>query len=247
VGSFFAAYGQLGLPVFLNLCPCCLYVASLDNLEFNMHIKTRGSRAMLYRSHWVAKGANGNSHGYSQQTFIGSLPTGAEALPPALATKLSADEIAFLEAKLFQPARLAAEQTKRVLELRESDPVWRLDEAVRLTLEAAQRSEKGAVPNAKVAAVQFALSRVRTITPTSVQTQPVQQPTSDPLKDALNAIKLARDAVLAGRYGIAPVEGVRGTTVYKLWADIFETVGGSDGNSLMRALQTKGFAKTRGK
>ena len=212
-----------------------------------MHIKTRGSRAMLYRSNWVAKGANGNSHGYSQQTFIGSLPTGTWALPPTLAAKLSADELLFLEAKLFQPARLAAEQKQRVIELRESDPVWRLDEAVRLTMEAAHRSEKGAVPNAKVFAVQSALAKVRTITQTSFQTQPVQQPASDPLKDALNAIKSARDAILAGRYGTAPVEGVRGTTVYKLWADIFETVGGSDSNSLMRALQTKGFAKTRGK
>jgi hypothetical protein len=214
-----------------------------------MHIKRRGARAMLYRSNWVAKGTNGNTHGYSQQTFVGSLPFDGvdEAMPVELASKLSKDELAFLDAKLFQPARLAAEQKQRVMELRERDPVWRLDEAVRLTLEAAQRSEKGAVPNTKVSAVQSALAKVRTITTTSVQTQPVQQPSSDPLKDALNAIKSARDAVLAGRYGTAPVEGVRGTTVYKLWADIFETVGGSDSNSLMRALQTKGFAKTRGK
>ena len=74
-----------------------------------------------------------------------------------------------------------------------------------------------------------------------------EQSVSDPLKAALGAIKLARDAVLTGRYGTAPAEGVRGTSVYKMWADIFETVGGSDGNSLMRALQAKGFAKTRGK
>jgi hypothetical protein len=214
-----------------------------------MHIKRRGARAMLYRSNWVPKGANGNTHGYSQQTFVGSLPFDGvdEAMPVELASKLSKDELSFLDAKLFQPARLAAEQKQRVMELRERDPVWRLDEAVRLTLEAAQRSEKGAVPNTKVSAVQSALAKVRTITTISVQTQPVQQPSSDPLKDALNAIKSARDAVLVGRYGTAPVEGVRGTTVYKLWADIFETVGGSDSNSLMRALQTKGFAKTRGK
>ena len=212
-----------------------------------MHIKKRGNRAMLYRSHWVPKGANGNSHGYSQQTFVGSLPTGAETLPPQLAIKLSADEHALLEAKLLQPARLAAQQETKAVELREADPLWRLSEAERLTLEAAHRSEKGAVPNAKVFAVQAALAKVRTIMQASIQSPPAEQLKSDPLKDALVAIKAARDAVLGGRYGSAPVEGVRSTYPYRLWADIFETVGGRDGNSLMRALQTKGFAKTRGK
>lgn len=214
-----------------------------------MHIKRRGTRAMLYRSSWVSKGTNGNTHGYSQQTFIGSLPIDGvkETLPADLASKLSADEHTFLEIKLLQPARLAAQQKTRADELREADPLWRLSEAVRLTLEAAHRSEKGAVPNAKVTAVQTALAKVRTITQASIHPPPAEQQRSDPLKDALAAIRGARDAVLAGRYGTAPAEGVRGTTVYKLWADIFETVGGSDTNSLMRALQVKGFAKTRGK
>lgn len=212
-----------------------------------MHIKKRGNRAMLYRSHWVPKGANGNSHGYSQQTFVGSLPTDAETFPPQLAIKLSADEHAFLEAKLFQPSRLAGQQKQRAVEIREADPLWRLSEAERLTLEAALKSEKGAVPNAKVFAVQAALAKVRTILQASINSPQMEQPRSDPLKDALAAIRTARDSVLAGRYGTAPVEGIRGTTVYKLWADIFETVGGSEGNSLMRALQAKGYAKTRGK
>ena len=202
---------------------------------------------MLYRSHWVPKGTNSNSHGYSQQSFVGSLPTDAETLPPQLATKLSADEHAFLETKLMQPARLAAQQKQRAVEILEADPLWRLGEAERLTLEAALRSEKGAVPTAKVSAVQTALAKVKTITQASFHVPSAELTRSDPLKDALAAIKAARDAVLAGRYGTAPVEGVRGTNVYKLWADIFETVGGSEGNSLMRALQTKGFAKTRGK
>ena len=202
----------------------------------NAHQKT-WQPGNAYRSHWVPKGGNGNSHGYSQQTFVGSVPTDAEALPPELATKLSAEELAFLETKLFLPARLAAQQKTRAEELRETDPLWRLSEAERLTLEAAHRSEKGAVPNAKVFAVQAALAKFRTILQASIYSPQSEQLKSDPLRDALIAIKLARDAVLAGRYGTAPVEGVRGTTVYKLWADIFETVGGSEGNSLMRALQ----------
>lgn len=216
-----------------------------------MHIKRRGTRAMLYRSSWVAKGTNGNTHGYSVQTFAGSVPLDAETLPANLKDRFSSMEVEFLERKLFQPARVAAQQKRRAAELREADPVWRLEEAERLTLEAAQRSERGAVPNAKVSAVQSALSAVKTIA--LAQSQPraqvaaVEHSKSDPLRDALVAIKAARDAVSAGRYGTAPAEGVRSTYPYKLWAEIFETVGGSEGDTLMRALQGRGFAKTRAK
>ena len=216
-----------------------------------MHIKKRGRRAMLYRSHWVPKGANGITHGYAVQTFAGSVPLGAESLPADLKDKFSSEEAEFLESKLFQPARVAAQQKRRAVELREADPVWRLEEAERLALEAAHRSERGLVPDAKVRAVQSALSAVRTIA--QAQTQPraqamgAEQPKSDPLRDALTAIKTARDAVLAGRYGTAPAEGVRSTYPYKLWAEIFEAVGGSEGDTLMRALQGRGFAKTRAK
>lgn len=143
----------------------------------------------------------------------------------------------------------------RAAELREADPIWRLDEAARLAMEAAEHSQRGAVPNVKVVAVQGALSKVRTIThaqaPSHAQGQPsshaapTEQTKSDPLRDALAAIKAARDAVLAGRYGFAPAEGVRNTHPYKLWTDVFEAIEGSTGNSLMRALQAKGFVKTR--
>jgi hypothetical protein len=202
---------------------------------------------MLYRSNWVPKGANGNSHGYSQQTFIGSLPAEAENLPTDLASKLSKAELEVLDSKLLQPARQAAQKKHKAAEEREADPIWRLAEAARLSREAADRSENGAVPSSNVSAVQAALSKVRTISQTPTYAPPVESSKSDPLKDALIAIKAARDAVLAGRYGTAPSEGVRSTYPYRLWADIFETVGGSEGNSLMRALQAKGFAKTRGR
>lgn len=216
-----------------------------------MHLKLRGSRAMLYRSSWIPKGANGNTHGYSIQHFVGSLPMNSLNLPLDLDGALSAEELALLETKVFLPARLAVENAKRAAELHEADPVWRLEEATRLTLEAVSRSERRAVPHGKVDAVQSALSKVRTIV--QVQTTsntPAQLPEVskvDPLKDLLDAVKAARSAVLAGRYGVAPTDGVRSTYAYKMWANIFEAVGGSDGQSLMNALQTKGFAKTRGK
>lgn len=222
-----------------------------------MHIKRRGNRAILYRSSWVPKGANNNTHGYSIQTFVGSLPLDAEALPVDLKDIFSRDELEFLEIKLFQPARLVAEQEVRAAEMREADPMWRLDEAARLTMEAAERSERCVVPNVTVSAVQSALAKVRTIGPLQNQPQintapqpqatPGDHPKTNPLGDALVAIKTARDAVAAGKYGKAPAEGVRATYPYRVWADIFEAVGGTGGDSLMRTLQAKGFAKTRSK
>jgi hypothetical protein len=119
---------------------------------------------MLYRSSWVAKGANGNTHGYSIQTFAGSLPIDSVSLPADLATKFSSAELHLLETKLFQPARQAAQEKAREAEHLKSDPLWRLDEATRLTLEAAERSERGSVPNSRVAAVHAALAKVKTIT-----------------------------------------------------------------------------------
>ena len=139
-------------------------------------------------------------------------------------------------------------------ECREVDALWRLDEAARLVLEAAKRSESAAVPTAKVSLVQAALSRVRTIGQTFAVAQipaPFVQATSndafkaDPLRDALLAIKAARDAVLARKYGRTPAEGVRATYPYRVWADILQAVEGSSDDSLMRALQSQGFAKTR--
>ncbi len=54
-----------------------------------MHKKTRGKTAYLYRSSWVPKGANNNTHGYAQQTFVGSLPVHACALPDELHSRLT--------------------------------------------------------------------------------------------------------------------------------------------------------------
>ena len=101
-----------------------------------MHIKIRGARAMLYRSSRVPKGAGGSTHGYAVQQFAGSLPLDSVSLPAELANKFSGPELQLLETKLFQPARQAAQEKVRAAEHRESAPIWRLDEAARLTFEA---------------------------------------------------------------------------------------------------------------
>ena len=222
-----------------------------------MHIKVRGSRAVLYRSSWVPKGTCGNTHGYAVQQCAGSLPIDSVSLPAELVNKFSGPELQLLETKIFQPARQVVQQKVREAEHHESDPIWRLEEAARLAIEAAERSERGSVPNSRVAAVQAALARVKTITaapshslaPAAPQSG-AQAPSSgqskgDPLSDALAAIKVARDAVVAGRYGTAQTDRARTSPAYRLWAEILEAVQGKRGTSLMVALQGRDFVKTR--
>ena len=222
-----------------------------------MFIKTRRTLALLYRSAWVAKGTSGNSHGYSVQHYVGSLPLESINIPANLAALLTSEEVATVEAKVCGPARRAADEGKRSAERRDADPIWRLEEAVRLIAEAATRSEKGVVPDSKLAAIQSAMAAVKSVSqfrpavvvpPPPIAAKPAVTGATervDTLRDALDAIHAARVAVLAGSYGSAPKEGVRTTYAYKKWADILQAVTGTTGDSLMRALQTRGFAKTR--
>ncbi|WP_197032980.1 hypothetical protein [Thiomonas sp. FB-Cd] len=105
-----------------------------------MHLKFRRNQALLYRSTWVPKGAQGNTHGYSRQSYLGSIPLTAAAIPDALQSKLTADELAFVESKICGPARQRAAEEQRAAELCERDPGWRIEEAQRLLGEAADRS-----------------------------------------------------------------------------------------------------------
>ena len=224
-----------------------------------MFIKTKRTLALLYRSAWVAKGTCGNTHGYSVQNYVGSLPLESIEVPPDLAALLTSEELALVDSKVCGPARRAADEAKRSAERREADPIWRLEEAARLIAEAAIRSEKGVVPDSKLAAIQTAMAAVKSVSqfraavvvpPAPIAAKPAFTTITeraDTLRDALDAINAARVAVLAGSYGSAPKEGVRTTYAYKKWADILQAVTGTTGDSLMRALQTRGFAKSRGR
>lgn len=211
-----------------------------------MHRKTRGQTAYLYRSRWVPKGTDGNTHGYAVQSFVGSLPITACSLPDDLALRLTDAERQYVESAICRPAREAAEQARREAEQREADPLWRLSEAARLTTEAADRSQRRRVPRQRVQDVTEALGRVQLLDPVETKSQDKR---GDPLQDALTAVRAAAVAVRGGTYGRAPETGVRSTRPYRLWSEIYEAVCGTDGGpsngSLMRALQDRGFAKTR--
>lgn len=209
-----------------------------------MHIKTRHGRALLYRSAWVPKNSAGNTHGYSRQSYVGSIPLTAAAVSPNLQSKLTPAELAFVESKICTPARQRATEEQHAAEERELDPRWRIEDALGLLGEAAERSAAQPVPAAILDRVQQAVSRLHT--KGSPVTAVAMKPT-DPLAEALTAIRVAAQAVTSGRYGKAPSEGVRTTRTYKTWSQLLEAVQGENDASLLRALQESGYVKRRGR
>lgn len=207
-----------------------------------MHIKRRGRMACLYRSRWVPKGAAGNTHGFAVQTYVGGLPLDAGAIPDALAAQLAADERDCVERRVCAPAREAAERARKEAERRELDPIWRLAEARRLVDEAAQRSQRHRVPQDVVQPIVQALERVSVIAAAQPRTPP---PRSDPLSDALTAMRAAAAAIRSGHVGTAPSAGARTTRTYALWAEIVAEVDGTADDSLLASLQGRGFVKRR--
>ena len=208
-----------------------------------MHIKHRRARALLYRSVWVPKGSAGNTHGYSRQVYVGSLPASAEAIPGALRERMSDDELAFIDAKICAPAKEAAERQRMELLRRERDPSWRVAEATRLIGEAVARSAEQPVSAVTAEGLRTAFTRLH-VTGSPATPKATTQP--DPLAEALAAVSNAAQAVASGRYGQAPKEQVRTTRTYRLWAELFELVQGENDSSLLRSLQAKGFVKKRG-
>jgi hypothetical protein len=209
-----------------------------------MHIKHRGNRKLLYRSTWIKKGSSeGNTHGFSRQVYVGSLPTDSEVVPKYLEGKLVNDELAFLERAVLGPARAAAEAAKKQAEHKSTDPMWRLDDALRLIREAASLSADALVPQGRIASVAEALAAVRSMGTVQSRQQP---PKTDPLGAALDAIRTAAQAIHAGHYGSAPVEGARRSKVYADWIEITREVEGTGGSGgLLRALQARGWVKAK--
>ncbi len=208
-----------------------------------MHIKQRRGRALLYRSAWVPKGVEGNSHGFTRQVYVASIAADATEVPAELRERLTEDEVEFVEKTVCQPARNRIADKARQAERRERDPSWRIDEAFRLVEEAVERSVEQPVSAVTVTRLRETVDRLRVA---GDQAKPRAGSVTDPLAEAVSAVRAAAQAVANGRYGNAPAEQVRTTRTYRLWSELFELVQGESDTSLLRALQAKGFVKKRG-
>lgn len=206
-----------------------------------MNFKRRGNRISLYRSIWVPKGPD-VPHGYASQNYIGSISADATTLDSELAELLSAAERSTLEYRVLAPARAEQEAAVRRSKQREADPAWRMEEALRLVNEAAERSQTTAVPATRAQSLKSAVDKVKTFG--GAASGPSAITPSDPLRDALKAIGAATEAVRQGRYGRGPQSGFRKTTVFRQWTEILAAVDGGE-RSLLRALQAMGFASRR--
>lgn len=209
-----------------------------------MHIKRRGVNAMLYRSSWVPRGAQGNTHGFAVQRYVGSLSIDALEMPEELAARLSENERAFVEERVLRPARLVAERQAQLAEARSRDPLWRADEAIRLLKEAAVLCAGKPLPTGRF----NELREVVAVLLNRNREPDFAQSKSDPLGEAVAALQAAAEAVASGRYGSAPAGASRKSTVYQSWQAVTRHVeGGASGEmSLLRALQARGWVKTRG-
>jgi hypothetical protein len=209
-----------------------------------MHAKKRQGRVMLYRSRYVRKGADGNTHGYSMQEFVGSLRADALDIPAELVAKLSQEELEYVEEKVVLPAVRAAdkarqveEQQRRDADTRERDPRWRLEEALRLLMDAGKL-----VPEAGRGIDAGIVDALSTALEKLAVAGNIQR---DPLDGVFAAVVCAASAVRAGHYGKAPASKLSDTSVYRKWRSIAAAVDDGE-DSLLRALQATGWARARG-
>jgi hypothetical protein len=208
-----------------------------------MHAKYRNHRIQLYRSIYVRKGQRGNTHGYAEQRFVGSLPANATELPTELAIKLSDAERKYVERVCLEPARdrmLAEQEAKKA---HDRDPNWRLEQAADLLLAASQLMtwQQGSLKEQGTDAI----ARIDTLMQSNTAFVCKPNAAGDPLRIALQAVQTAARALRDGVYGQAPAENVRATQPYRLWMQIKDAVDGGSSDSLLRALQQRGFAKTK--
>ncbi|MCV2355394.1 hypothetical protein LNV09_14665 [Paucibacter sp. B2R-40] len=207
-----------------------------------MQTKRRGNRVLLIESTYVRKGVEGNSHGFTRQTQVCSLPWDSRVIPDNLEASLTPEQRQHLMDRVVVPAQRREAQRKAEEVAHKVDPVWRIKEAHKLVLEAASLGKTKAVP---LAAINQLTEALHGLAGSTLAPAVPHEKVGDPLGAAMASIKIAVKAVDAGHYGTAPATGVRETKTYRLWQELFSAVGGDGQDSLMRALQRCGFVKTK--
>lgn len=210
-----------------------------------MHKKVRNNRANLYRTHYVRKGTNGNTHGYSESKFVDSLPLDSLEIPAKVAAKLTVKEREYVERVVIEPAKRAVEERRRKEEQHERDPSWRIDDAVRLLTEASDRIAEGQVIAGTDSVADLSQLVVDIVHSAGLSAATAGNGKVDPLRDVLAALERAAQAVRDGNYGRAPELGMKSTDVYRTWSRITAAVDGKGPESLLRALQAQGWVQVK--
>lgn len=218
-----------------------------------MQIRKRNGRAVLWRTSWVPKGAEGNSHGYRTEKYVGSLPLAATELPVELAAKLNLEEKDLLKARILEPARRAEAERERAAAAHEADPVWRIEDALRLLDEALTRSHESheahgsPVSSELLARLHDAIARWPARPARRAPLSGSARSEPNVLQPVIAAMEHAASAVRAGALGAPTAGKVRTTPAYHAWSAISAHVLDSKReDTLLRALQDAGVVKRRG-
>lgn len=212
-----------------------------------MQIRKRNGRAVLWRTSWVAKGAEGNSHGYRTEKYVGSLPLAATELPAELADRLSPDEMTLLSKRVLEPARLAAAEREQAAAAREADPGWRIADALRLLDDALERSRESPVAPELLERLHGAMARWPAPPAGSTDSSAGDGTALAALQQVISAMARAASAVRSGALGDVPTGKVRTLPAYHAWSAIAAHVNdGKQADTLLRALQDAGVVKRRG-
>lgn len=209
-----------------------------------MHMKPRGSRAALYRSQWIPRSAV-NTHGYTEQRFVGSIRLDATEVPNELCALLTSVEAEWLETTLCAPNRTRQADALAAATARENDPCWRLVEAVRLIQEAAERSVASPVPRKLADNIRTVTAGLRHIEPPLMATTSAIR-FGNPVDAVVQAARHAAKTIAQPDFPKAPEAGARSSPVYKSWLELSKLMDGNAHGSLLRTLQAAGYVKKKG-
>lgn len=200
-------------------------------------IRKNKHTARIMRQEYVRKDSEGNPHGFVRQVPLATISLAAIEVPAEISDILSTKELEHLQRVVVEPAQQEAQRQQRYLELRERDPNWRAFEALRWLEEVEAKSQNISLEPKVRKQLQEVIQRLG-LTSADMSSQ-------DPLDTVIKAVQHAVTRVEQGCYG--KNEGVvrKDSLAARKWAQLRGLVL-DDKNSLLVALQRKGWVSRRG-
>ena len=212
-----------------------------------MHAKLRNGVYLLYRTKYAKatfvdkQTGKDVKIGQTRQVYVMSIQKEATSLP-AKSRKNKAnftdDELAYLEQKIFTPARVEAESRRLADAAHQRDPYWRIKEAVALLQAAAQVAGQ--------CGIRLETERVEELSAAHSEIRALAGDLADPMEQMVESIRRAGIWISEGGYGKASKELVRSSKPSMLWAVACELFNGpKNKHSVMRVLQELGYVKKK--